>query len=69
MSGMASFLNALMPYVSLMITGIPEVIGMVNWGLSKVSTMAEEKREPTDAEWDELNRRIADFRKRLYRTL
>jgi len=35
--------------------GVEEAWTLLNWGAEKVKVMAEENRDPTDAEWAELN--------------
>lgn len=43
-----------------------DVVGFVRDASDKLSAMQAEGRDPTDAEWDTLNRAIADMRAKLH---
>lgn len=55
-------LNALPP---LLAAGI-EVTELVQAGNARIKKMQDEKRDPTDAEWKELNDRITAHQKELH---
>lgn len=42
------------------------VVEFSTWGAEKVKAMADEGRDPTPEEWDELNARTAELRRRLH---
>ena len=43
-----------------------EVVELLGWARPLVQKMGEDHRNPTQQEWDELNRRIAEIRTRLH---
>jgi len=50
-----SFMVKLMNLVPAMVQGVSGAIDAFTTGAAKVETMVKENRNPTDAEWDELN--------------
>lgn len=66
MKGIWQFAAIILPWVQQVATD-PDVRNFVNWGVDAIKAMVEgDPREPTAAEWDELNTRIAGLRAKLH---
>lgn len=64
--GALTFAMELLGSLPGLIAGGIEVVGLIERGNASLKTFAEEKRDPTPAEWDELNAEIAAKRKELH---
>ena len=49
-----------------LIAGGVQVVGLIEQGNAKLKQFADEKRDPTPAEWDTLNASIDEHRKQLH---
>ena len=55
-----------MAWVPLAINGGSAAIEMVRWGKAAIDVMVAEGRDPTDAEWTELDARTTALRTALH---
>lgn len=61
-----AFASQVLGLLPLVTQGISGAAGAMQWGRRLVSEMAAQDRDPTDAEWAELNQRTAELRDRLH---
>jgi len=66
MTSALSFAMILIQYLPAAIQGISEAAQLIEWGVERVKTMVAEKRDPSPAEWDELNAKTDALRARLH---
>lgn len=68
MSGILQFASIIIPWLA-QVAQDEDVKAFVLWGYERVSDMiagGSAPRDPTEAEWDELNARIARLRLKLH---
>jgi hypothetical protein len=65
MSALAYALQLLASLPQLIQAGV-DVMDTINAAKEKLQTMSDEGRDPTPAEWDELNERIRGLRSQLH---
>jgi hypothetical protein len=66
MTGILQFAALLLPWLSQVATS-PDVQNFVNWGIDAIKKMVEgDTRDPTEAEWTEMNARIDALRLKLH---
>ena len=61
-----NFAFIIIQWLPLAIRGAKEFIESFQWGLTMVKKFVEEKRNPTDAEWGELNKMTEELRLLLH---
>ena len=64
--GALGFLLKYLPTIPVYVQGGLAVADAVAIGLEKAEQLKKENREPTEADWDEVNASIAAKRKRLH---
>jgi hypothetical protein len=64
MGGLA-FALQLLDLVPLIVKGVTGAAEALSWGKSQIEKMVQEDRDPTDAEWDELNKKTEELRTAL----
>ncbi len=62
----AAFALSLLQYLPMAIEGVTAATDMFAWGKDALDKMNQEKRDPTPAEWDELNRLTSNLREMLH---
>lgn len=62
-----TFATTLLGSLPSLITAGIQIIDLVTSGNAKLKAFADEKRDPTPAEWDELNASIAAKRTELHK--
>ena len=60
------FATTLLAELPALIAAGVEVVGLIEKGNAQLKQFADEKRNPTDAEWEALNESIASKRKELH---
>jgi hypothetical protein len=61
-----SFALQLLQVAPSLISAGQELAEMLEWGRGRVQEMADQNRDPTDEEWNELNSRTQELRRRLH---
>lgn len=64
MGGLA-FVLQLLDLVPLVVKGVAGAAEALSWGKDQIEKMVQEDRDPTDAEWDELNKKTEELRTAL----
>lgn len=66
MGSALAFATKLLSTLPGLIAGGVEVVSLINKGNEKLKAFEDQKRDPTDAEWEELNSDIEEKRKQLH---
>lgn len=61
-----AFASQLLGALPALIAGGVEILGLIEEGNAKLKQFDEEKRDPTDLEWSDLNDRIEELRGELH---
>ena len=56
----------LIKFLPLAISGVSAASELLHWGADKIKAMVADGRDPTAAEWDELNARTGTLRGQLH---
>lgn len=64
--GALAFLTAFLPKVPAYVAAGAQLANVISIGLEKSKQLEAENRDPTDADWDEVNASIAAKRARLH---
>lgn len=64
-AGVIALINALTPWIPVAMAGFGAARELVKWGFGLVDQMVSEGRDPTAAEWDQLNSRVGVLLRKL----
>lgn len=66
MGDIVSFIAIIAGWASHAVRGVQEARELVKWASDKIKVMVEEQRDPTEAEWAELNAKTDALRALLH---
>ena len=66
MPNIVSVVSIMAAWAKEAISGVREARELVEWATGRINTMIEEQRDPTAAEWEEINARTMALRDKLH---